>query len=83
MHQNCMDWLMRLRIAWHDADEVSGDMLRRPRRRSLGPALHRKRYAEAAERIEKLIAKPPEPFDDSELAAWLFAHDCGPGSPRR
>ncbi len=77
------DWLARLRTAWHDADAVSADMLRRPRYRSLGPAQHRERYAEAAERIERLLDKPPALLDDTEAAEAAFAHDCGPGGPRR
>ena len=72
-HANRADWIARLRTAWHDADAVSADMLQPPRKRRLGPVQHRELYAEAADKIEKLLAAPPEPFDDTEAAEAAFA----------
>ncbi len=45
--------LMDMRVAIDDADAVSRDMLRPPRLRELGPALHSRQYREAH---AKLIA---------------------------
>ncbi len=39
----------------HDADAVAEDMLRAPRRRELGPVLHRKNYGEARGKITSAI----------------------------
>ena len=43
--------LVDLRVAVDDADAVTADVLRRPRRRELGPALHRRNYREARDKI--------------------------------
>jgi hypothetical protein len=55
-------WLVNLRVAIDDADSVVEDMLRPPRERELGPALHREQYAEAHQQIRGLLAfaEPPE-----------------------
>jgi hypothetical protein len=57
-------------VAVDDAGAVTADMLRRPRRRELGPALHRRNHREAR---EKILA---------QLAYLLrLAEDPSPGSP--
>lgn len=43
--------LIDLRVAVDDAGAVTADMFRRPRRRELGPALHRRNYREARDKI--------------------------------
>jgi hypothetical protein len=48
--------LVDLRVAVDDAGAVTADMLRRPRRRELGPALHRRNYREAQDKILGQIA---------------------------
>jgi hypothetical protein len=40
-----------LRVAVDDADALAEDMLRSPRRRELGPVLHRKQYTEARRKV--------------------------------
>ena len=57
-------WLADLRLAFADADAVTRDFLRRPRRRELGPVLARTNYQDAHQRITSLLtfadAGPPE-----------------------
>jgi hypothetical protein len=48
--------LVDLRVAVDDADAVAEDMLRAPRRRELGPALHRKHYTEARRKVTATIS---------------------------
>ncbi len=48
--------LLDLRLAIDDADAVSRDMLRPPRLRELGPALHSRNYREAHEKILSVLA---------------------------
>lgn len=48
--------LIDLRVAVDDADAAAEDMLRAPRRRELGPVLHRKQYTEARHKITATIA---------------------------
>ncbi len=48
--------LVDLRLAVDDADAVTRDMLRPPRLRELGPALHNRQYREAHEKILSLLA---------------------------
>jgi len=43
--------LLELRVAFDDADAVAEDMLASPRRRELGPALHRRNYREAKRKL--------------------------------
>ncbi len=43
--------LIDLRVCIDDADAVTEDMLRPPRRRELGPVTHRKNYGEARKAI--------------------------------
>jgi hypothetical protein len=43
--------LLHLRVSCDDADTVVRDMLRVPRKRELGPALHRQSYREARDKI--------------------------------
>ncbi len=56
-------WLGGLRVTFRDADAVIQDMLRPPRARELGPALHARNYEEARAAILKAIdfASTPEP----------------------
>ncbi len=56
-------WLAGLRGAFNDADAVALDMLRAPRARELGPALHAKNYGEARATILAALeyASAPEP----------------------
>jgi hypothetical protein len=58
-------WLAGLRLSFNDADAVALDMLRPPRVRELGPALHAKNYSEARAQIVQLLdyATAPEPDD--------------------
>jgi hypothetical protein len=48
--------LLDLRVATDDADTVAVDMLRSPRQRQLGPALHRSQYREARAKVVSQIA---------------------------
>ncbi len=48
--------LVDLRLALDDADAITRDMLRPPRLRELGPALHGRQYREAHEKILSLLA---------------------------
>ncbi len=48
--------LMDMRVAIEDADAVSRDMLRPPRLRELGPALHSRQYREAHEKMITALA---------------------------
>lgn len=48
--------LVDLRVAVDDADAVAEDMLRTPRQRELGPALHRKQPSEARGKVTATIA---------------------------
>jgi hypothetical protein len=54
------EWMTALRAAWDDADAVGRDMLRKPRKRQLGPAKHREVYRPAAATIEHLLDNPPD-----------------------
>ena len=55
-------WLGDLLLAFADADAVTRDALRRPRRRELGPVLARCNYRDARKRISSLLAfaAPPD-----------------------
>ena len=48
--------LVALRVDCDDADAVTEDMLRAPRKREMGPVLHRQNYSEARAKIVKSIA---------------------------
>lgn len=56
-------WLAGLRLSWNDADAAALDMLKPPRSRELGPALHAKNYGEARAQIVQALdyASAPEP----------------------
>jgi hypothetical protein len=43
--------LVDLRVAFDDGDAITEDMLRAPRKRDLGPALHRANYTEARSKL--------------------------------
>ncbi len=45
-----------LRTAFKDVDALVTHVLRAPRQRELGPALHRENYAEARRKIAKVLA---------------------------
>ena len=49
-------WLEGLRESFDDLDGLVADMLRRPRKRMLGPALHRKHYRAARSQIRTALA---------------------------
>jgi len=49
-------WLAHLRTAWEDAKLVAEDMLRRPRRRDLGPREHARLHRDARRSIDQLLA---------------------------
>jgi hypothetical protein len=77
-------WLAGLRLAFNDADAVALDMLRPPRVRELGPALHAKNYGEARAQILQSLAyaaKLPDaaPHPASSMAA---PPTCGPLAAR-
>jgi hypothetical protein len=48
-------WLAGLQASWSDADAVALDMLRPPRARELGPALHREKYNDARGQIAQAL----------------------------
>jgi hypothetical protein len=56
-------WLAGLRLAFNDADAAALDMLRLPRARELGPALHAANYGAARTQILQALdfATAPEP----------------------
>jgi hypothetical protein len=66
-------WLAGLRLAFNDADAVTLDMLRPPRHRELGPAVHAKNYENARAAILAALpyAATPEPEPEED--------DGGPG----
>ncbi len=59
-------WLGALRVTIDDAAAIMEDMLRPPRDRELGPALHRQRYAETAGQIRQLLDAATVPEPDGE-----------------
>jgi hypothetical protein len=54
-------WLDGLRVAFADADAVALDMLKPPRTRDLGPALHARNYGEARTAVLAALAAAPAP----------------------
>ena len=58
-------WLAGLRLAFNDADAAALDMLRPPRARELGPALHAANYGAARTQILQALdcatALEPDP----------------------
>ncbi len=48
-------WLNNVRVAVDDAESVTLDMLRPPRRRDLGPRLHREQFREARKTFASLL----------------------------
>jgi hypothetical protein len=59
-------WLAGLRLAFNDADAVTQDMLRPPRSRELGPALHAHNYGEARQQVLQALAFAEAPEPDSD-----------------
>jgi hypothetical protein len=59
-------WLGALRVTLGDHLAVVDDMLRPPRERALGPALHRERVGETATQLRQLLdaATAHEPGDE-------------------
>lgn len=55
-------WLEALRTAFQDADAVALDMLRPPRARDLGPALHARNYGEARAAVLAALAAARAPL---------------------
>ncbi len=64
-------WLAGLRLAFNDADAAALDMLRPPRARELGPALHAANYGAARAQVLQALAfaAPPEPDPEPSGAA--------------
>jgi len=56
-------WLAGLRLAFNDADGIALDMLKPPRARELGSALHAENYGKARAQILQALdfADAPEP----------------------
>ncbi len=56
-------WLGSLRLAFNDADAISLDMLRPPRKRELGPVLHARNYGDARAQVLRALdyASAPDP----------------------
>jgi hypothetical protein len=56
-------WLGALRVTIGDAQAIAEDMLRPPRERELGPALHLERHRDTTAQIRTLLdfATAPEP----------------------
>jgi hypothetical protein len=48
--------LVSLHEGWQDADAVTGDMLRAPRKRELGPVLARRNYSDARDKVVTALA---------------------------
>ena len=79
-------WFADLRLALADADAVTRDALRRPRRRELGPVLARTNYRDAHQRITSLLAfADPVPPEGSppDLASPANATSPPEHAPRR
>jgi hypothetical protein len=78
-------WLADLRLAFADADAVTRDTLRRPRRRELGPVLARHNYRDAHQRITSLLAlaDPTSPAPPAAPAPPAVAADHDHDLPRR
>jgi hypothetical protein len=76
-------WLADLRLALAEADAVTRDALRRPRRRELGPVLARHNYRDAHQRLTSLLAfaDPTSPAAPPAAAAQPAAPDVD--LPRR
>ena len=60
--------LIRLRVAFDDADAVTLDMLRSPRDRELGPLLHRQNYHDAKQTVVEELELLTRYFTDPEPA---------------
>jgi hypothetical protein len=54
-------WVESLRVAFHDADAVTLDMLKPPRARELGPVLHARNYGEARAAVLAALAAARAP----------------------
>lgn len=50
------EWLRSVREAWLDAAVVAEDMLRRPRRRDMGPREHARAFKDASGSMAQLLA---------------------------
>jgi hypothetical protein len=78
-------WFADLRLALADADAVTRDTLRRPRRRELGPVLARTNYRDALQRITSLLtfADPGPPEGPPEGSPADAPSPADPASRRR
>lgn len=72
-------WLGAVRVTIGDAAAIAEDMLRPPRMRELGPALHRERYQDTATQLRQLLdfATVREP-DDGEPGDTTGNGGAGP-----
>lgn len=64
--------LVSLRVGFDDADAITEDMLRAPRQRELGPALHRANYEDAKGKVLAILGR---------LLAATADDDGEPGDP--
>lgn len=64
--------LVNLRVGFDDADAITEDMLRPPRKRELGPALHADNYRDVKRKIYAILDK---------LLAATADDDGEPGDP--
>jgi hypothetical protein len=59
-------WLGAMRVTLEDHLAIMEDMLRPPRERELGPALHRQRADETAAQLRQLLDAATAPEPDGE-----------------
>lgn len=71
-------WLAGLRLSWNDADAAALDMLRPPRARELGPALHRDHYHAARAQILQALDYATAPEPDGEPGDPAGSGGSGP-----
>ena len=83
----CCDWndpddvrrlLVDLRVAFDDIDALVADMLRPPRARELGRALHWDGYREARGRVAALLTWAEPPADNAEPSDPAGSGGAGP-----
>lgn len=58
-------WLLNLRVAIDDAEDIARDMLRPERSRELGPRMHRQMHRDASAGVRRLLDyADPSPTPD-------------------
>jgi len=68
-------WLLSLRIAINDADDIARDLLRPLRSRELGPRMHRDARAGVRRLLDYADPAPPDP-EPSDPAGCGGAGPC-------